>query len=270
MSPMIRRADPSRRFRVAAVRFLNARPLIFGLSDHPSVQLVLDVPSALGAGLDDGRYDVAMTPAIDYARAGGRWAIVPAGCIASDAETLTVRIFSRVPIERIETLAVDADSHTSVALATLILKHQFSRSPRLEPADMADLLARPHGEQPDSVLLIGDKVVSAGPNDPRSPWPVQLDLGLAWREWTGLPFVFAVWSAQGGRDLGDLPAILAGAKSAGLANRERIAREAGPSLGWPVDLALTYMTRHLQYDLTAERLAGMERFIDLAREAGLA
>jgi chorismate dehydratase len=113
-------------------------------------------------------------------------------------------------------------------------------------------------------------VVAAGPNDAASPWPVQLDLGRAWREFTGLPFVFAAWAAPAGADLGELPDLLAASKDAGVANRERIARDSGPILGWPVQLAQAYLTRHLAFDLTDQRRAGMERFFGLAREEGLA
>jgi chorismate dehydratase len=267
-----RLSDPesaNRIYQVGAVSFLNAKPLVYGLDRHPRVRLWLAVPAALGKALDAGRLDVAMVPAIDYQRAGGQWVIVPDGCIASDDETLTVRIFSRVPIERIARLAVDADSHTSVILARLVLKNRYGLAPRFEPTSMADLFTQPADYQPESVLLIGDKVVRARPNDPASPWPHQLDLGLAWREWTGLPFVFAVWAARAGQDLGDLPHLLDEAKRAGLAHREEIARTDGAALGWPTDLALDYMTHHLHYTLTPSRLAGLERFYAEAAAAGL-
>jgi len=256
-------------FSVGAVRFLNARPLLYGLAAEPRVRLALDVPSALGAALADRTMDVAMVPAIDYQRAGGAWTIVPDGCIGSDGETLTVRIFSRSPIERITELAVDADSHTSVALARLVLAHRYGLGPRLVTVSMGDLLARPVAEQPLSILLIGDKVVAAGPNEAASPWPFQLDLGAAWRDWTGLPFVFALWAARDGHDLGDLPAMLARAKADGLAHLDQIARQDAPAHGWPVDLARDYLTRHLQYELTPRYRAGLERFYELAGAAGL-
>ncbi|MCG3178666.1 MAG: Chorismate dehydratase [Phycisphaerae bacterium] len=262
-------AADRRVFEVGAVRFFNTRPLIYGLTGHPRVRLSLDVPSALGAGLADGSLDVTLVPAIDYPRAGGAWVIVPDGCIASDGETLTVRIFSRVPIERIETLALDADSHTSVALARLILRHRYDLSPRLEAVQMRDVLARPIDDRPDSLLLIGDKVIQAGPNRADSPWPYQLDLGAAWRTWTGLPFVFAVWAARRGSNLGDLPQLLADARQQGLAHCDQIAATDGPALGWPIDLAREYLTRHLQFELTPRYRAGLERFYELAAADGL-
>ena len=85
-------------YRVAAVSYLNARPLIHGLEANPAVELSLDVPSRLLDGLRDATSDVALLPVIDYQRLDGL-TIIPAGGIGSDGPTLTVRIFSRVPIE---------------------------------------------------------------------------------------------------------------------------------------------------------------------------
>src|SRR6516225_9190153 len=97
--------------RIASVSYLNARPLIHGLDRNPAVQLSLAVPAQLIDLLRDGQADVALLPVIDYARLPGL-VIVPAGGIASDGQTLTVRIFSRVPISQIRSLACDPDSHT--------------------------------------------------------------------------------------------------------------------------------------------------------------
>src|SRR5688572_8487009 len=104
------------KFRIASVSFLNARPLIHGLERDPRVRLLLDVPSRLLGLLRDGEAEVALLPVIDYQRLDAL-TIIPAGGIGSDGATLTVRIFSRVPIEQVTSLACDPDSHTSVALA---------------------------------------------------------------------------------------------------------------------------------------------------------
>jgi chorismate dehydratase len=262
---------PARVFRVGAVRFFNTRPLIWGLDDRPDVRLRLDVPSRLGEGLADGSLDAALVPAIDFARAGDAWTLASDGCIASDGETLTVRIFSARPIKEIRTLAVDADSHTSVALARIVLDKVYGLSPRFEVMGMDDL-ARAHAlppDAPDAVLLIGDKVVAACPNDPRSPWAHQLDLGSAWRDWTGLPFVFAVWACRAGDCSAELRAMLAEARDQGTAHCRAIAQQEAEAHGWPVELATEYLTRHLQFELTPQRRAGMERFFELAKKAAL-
>src|SRR5687767_1213254 len=116
--------------RLGSVSYLNAKPLIFGLESSPDLSLILDVPSKLLPGLRDQRFDIALLPVIDYQRLDNL-KIVPAGGIGCDGPTLTVRIFSRCPIGKIKTLACDTDSHTSVALARIILGEQFGIRPQL-------------------------------------------------------------------------------------------------------------------------------------------
>src|SRR5439155_6836135 len=113
-----------RTIQIGSVSYLNAKPLIHGLEEFPDLRLILDVPSRLLPGLRDERFDIALLPVIDYQRLDNL-NIVPSGGIGCDGPTLTVRIFSRVPIEQIKTLACDTDSHTSVALARIILAEQF-------------------------------------------------------------------------------------------------------------------------------------------------
>ena len=115
----------------AASSFLNAKPLIHGLEHDSTIDLGLDVPSRLLDGLRDGRrFDVALLPVIDYQRMPGL-RLLTAGGICCDGPTLTVRIFSPVPIERIESLACDTDSHTSVALAQDPPGRTLRRPPRV-------------------------------------------------------------------------------------------------------------------------------------------
>src|SRR6266404_8596497 len=110
-------------FRIGSVSYLNAKPLIYGLEREKGIQVELEVPSRLLGGLRQGRFDVALLPVIDYQRCDGL-CLVPSGGIGCDGPTLTVRIFSRRPIEKIKTLACDTDSHTSVALARIVLAEE--------------------------------------------------------------------------------------------------------------------------------------------------
>src|SRR5436305_132657 len=120
------------RLRVGSVSFLNAKPLIYGLEESPRVELFLDVPAKLLDGLKERRFDVALLPVIDYQRMEGL-RVLTAGGIGCDGPTLTVRIFSPVPIERIRMLACDTDSHTSVALARVILAESYGIRPEFVP-----------------------------------------------------------------------------------------------------------------------------------------
>ncbi|MCP4245544.1 MAG: hypothetical protein GY778_00705, partial [bacterium] len=148
--------------KLGAVSFLNARPLVEGLDDRGDVELLYAVPSALPSMLQCGRVDAALVPVIDWAHSAERggaaaWERVSDACIACDGESLTVRVFSRVPPEEMSVLHVDMDSHTSIALARLIWQHRHDR-----PLTLVSLSPARTPRECESVLLIGDKVVNGG------------------------------------------------------------------------------------------------------------
>jgi chorismate dehydratase len=238
--------------RVGSVSYLNAKPLIYGLEDAEDVEVLLDIPSRLLAGLRQSDYDVALLPIIDYQRLENARIILGSG-IACDGPTLTVRIFSRRPIEQIESLACDTDSHTSVALARVILAEHF----HIEPKLVDWTLGQPAS---DAMLLIGDKVITHEP----SGYDHQLDLGDAWKQLTGLPFVFAAWIVRGGVDVGELPARLELAKHEGLDHIGEIVNRHAVTRGWPAEIAARYMTDYLKYDVTDLHLEAIELFHRLA------
>jgi chorismate dehydratase len=247
-----------RPLRIGSVSFLNAKPLIYGLERATDLRLTLDVPARLLNGLVDERFDVALLPVIDYQRLPGL-KLLTSGGIGCDGATLTVRIFSPVSVERITTLACDTDSHTSVALAQIVLSKLYRVRPRF-----VDLAAGAvTGDT--ALLLIGDKVVCEEPKG----LPHQLDLGEAWKRLTGLPFVFAAWIARAGVDLGDLPGRLELAKRDGLAHLDEIiARHAVPR-GWPADVARRYLAEYLKFDIGAEQLRAIRLFHAYAADEGL-
>jgi len=244
--------------RVGSVSFLNAKPLIDGLDAAPDVTLSLAVPSALLGGLQRGELDVALLPVIDYHRMEGL-CVVPSGGIGCDGETLTVRIFSKVPVEAIRTLACDTDSHTSVALARVVFAERYGTRPTF--VDWTR-----EADQPcDARLLIGDKVVCEEP----AGCEHQLDLGSAWRALTGLPFVFAVWTARAGVDLGELPRLLEEAKRRGLANVSEIVKRYAVPRGWPAGLALQYLSVYLKFDVGERELRAISLFHEMAARHGV-
>jgi len=284
------------RIHLGVVSFFNSKPLIDGLDREPGVTLRFAVPSALPELLRAEQVDAALIPVIDLAREGRAWAIVSDACIASDGETMTVRVFSRVPPEQMTVLHVDPDSHTSVCLARVLWSRRYDRRLELRPMPSLDKLAGC-----ESVLLIGDKVVTA----PVQQFEHQVDLGGAWKEWTGLPFVFAVWVAPkepiaerggegeterrtygemrsdaGTRGRGDavrmepaarqhLARVLNAARDRGVARAAAIAAEMGPAHGWPVELAVAYLTKRLSFRLTSQARQGLQKFVELAAEEGL-
>lgn len=250
-------ATVPRRVRVGSVSFVNAKPLIYGLEEDARIELGLEVPSGLLAGLQQGRFDVALLPVIDYQRMAGL-KVVTAGGIGSDGETLTVRIFSRKPLGEVRQLACDTDSHTSVALARVVLAERYGVRP-----EFADFRREAAGGE-DAVLLIGDKVVC---EEPRG-YELQLDLGAAWKGMTGLPFLFAAWMAREGVALGDLPQRLEAAKQEGRRHVDEIVTRHAVSRGWPAEVARRYLTQHMKYDVGPEYLEAMGLFHRLAARHG--
>jgi chorismate dehydratase len=247
-----------KQLHLASVSFVNARPLIEGLDGRPEVRLSFDVPARLLAGLLDARFDVALLPVIDYQRAQGL-RIIPSGGIGCDGPTLTVRIFSTRPIETIRTLACDRDSHTSVALARIILAERYGIRPELIEWTAGEPVSA------DARLLIGDKVVC---NEPAG-FEHQLDLGEAWKRHTGRPFVFAVWMARPEVELGNIPALLIDARQRGMTRIDEIVHRHAVPRGWPADIARRYFTEYLRFEIGQPQLDAIRLFHQKAAEHGI-
>ncbi len=242
------------------MRFVDALPLVEGLEERGGVELFSDAPSRLGRLLADDRADVALLSSIELQRIPAPLTVIPAGCVSSRGATFTVRVFSQVPADRIEVLWTDMDADSSVVLARLLWAENYDRALHVIPFE-PDYHELP--EDAEAVLLVGDKVVA---NPPPLGYERQFDLGAMWFEMTGLPFVFAVWTAGAGADLDRAYRLLSNARRSGMEHLERIAREYAPVHGWPDDLALRYLTRHLEFEFTEEHREGMEEFFERAED----
>ncbi len=252
--------------RVGAVSYLNAKPLYHRLREFaPGVSLEMDVPSRLADRLAVGELDLALIPSVEYLRgASSGYEIVPGFAIAAWGAVRSVKLFSHVEFERIERLALDIGSRTSQALTQVWLDAKFGVRPaRIE---MLPLGVPVQESTADAILVIGDRAMKV----PEAPFHATVDLAEAWHELTGLPFVFALWVARPGVDLGDLPEALARSRSEGLAEARQLAETYGPRLGLEVATCYDYLTRVLSYDLGEPELAGLRRFAAMAANLGLA
>jgi chorismate dehydratase len=259
----------ARACRLGVVSFLNSRPLIAGLTTDVRIELLYDTPARLPRWLDDGQVDAALIPVIDVLRSGGRYRVISDACIGCERETMTVRVFSQIPPERIHVLWTDGDSHTSAALAAVLWRRIYGRNLELRRFEAR----RENLRGLKSVLLIGDKVVEAS----HGGFPYEMDLGSAWRLHTALPFVFAVWACRNDRDenrslridTDELAALLSAARDRGVAEAARIAAVQGPDLGWPIEQARDYLTRCLKFKLDARDIEGADLFGRLCAEADI-
>jgi chorismate dehydratase len=249
--------------RLGAVSYLNTKPLVHGLAEREDLfSLRFDVPAQCAALLHEGRIDLGLIPAIEYLR--GDYCIVPGVAIGSDGPVKSVSVFSRVPVERIETLALDISSRTSVALTRILCERRWHIRPRLTPAepDVRAMLTRA-----DAALVIGDPALEI---DARSLGLLEMDLGSEWKALTHLPFVYAMWSGRPGACGADHVAALNAARDRGVADLRAIARLEGKGDARREKRSFEYLRDNLRYGLGDAEIAGLRRFHELAAEQGLA
>ena len=251
------------RIRVGAVTYLNARPLVVALAELDArFEIVTDYPSRLADALAAGQLDVAMIPSIEYSR-NPDFSIISDACIACDGPVRSVKLYGRVPVEDVHSLALDEGSRASAVLARILLKERFGVTPRLLPLKIGAALS---DTSADAVLLIGDRGMTPASGAFEFVW----DLGEEWSRWMGLPFVFSLWVARPGVDLRGVAQILAAARDAGLTRLAEIARREAPLIGIPETDCLSYLRDHLEFRLGRRQRLGLEQFFALAARMRLA
>lgn len=258
---------------IGVIDYLNVQPVYYRLQERLAgrdVRFVYGVPTTLNRMLIDGEIDLAPISAIETARHADQLAVIPNLGIATLGAVKTVLLFSWMP-DPAEldgcTVALTDHSATSVELLKALCRQRYSIAPRwrVTPQNLEEMLSRASG-----ALLIGDEALIEGSlhrSIARRGVPHVFDLGDEWLKWTGLPFVFALWTVRRDRlhelaASGIVPALHA-AKADGLAHIEAIAQGYAPRLNLPPGLLTKYL-RDLRYDLTGWDLAGLERFLGLA------
>lgn len=242
--------------------YLNTKPLVFGLSQlAPFAEISFDLPSRLADDLAAGRLDVALIPSIEFLQ-NPEYTIVSDACIACRGPVLSVKLFSRTPMHAIRTLALDEGSRTSVALTRILLEQRFGIRPTLSRLPIG---AKAQDTTTDAVLLIGDRAMHP-PSGFREVW----DLGEEWLRWAELPFVFAMWTARAGVDLGPLDGALREARDQGLAHLDEIAEIEAPRVGLSREVCLSYLRDNLYFFLGPREQRGLELFSEHAARLGLA
>jgi chorismate dehydratase len=247
--------------RVGAVQYLNARPLTHCLKEYaPSAELIFDLPSRLAEDLKAGNLDVAMIPSIEYFRQPG-CSIISDACIACRGPVRSVRLFSRVPIKEIRTLALDEGSRTSAALVQILLKEEFGLAPKLSALPIGTAV---DATSADAVLAIGDRGIAGDRVRFEHVW----DLGDRWMQLTGLPFVFAMWTARPGAELRGFDVLLSAARDEGVKRIPEIAALATAE-GWISEQdGLVYLRDHLHFYLGPSERQGLELFCQKADRHG--
>jgi len=250
--------------RVAAVSYLNAVPLVWGLVHGPNRKLFLEVFDQSAAqcteALRDGEADAGIIPSIEYQRIPNL-KIVRGLSISSSGPVRSVLLISRVPIEQIGSVALDTSSRTSVCLVQILFQRQYKIAPRLEPhaPDLQGML-----RESDAALIIGDPALAAD-----FPGLRVYDLAEEWRAMTGLPFVFAFWAVRAEAAAPELIQPFQESAAYSFAHLDEIVRAEVARTGLPEWLVRTYLTMNIDFTFGEKNLTGLRCFYALAQEMGL-
>ena len=146
-----------RTVKIGAVNYLTTTPLVYGLETlAPHAEVVYDLPSRLADRLASAELDVALIPSIEYFQ-DPSYTVVSDACIGCRGPVLSVKLFSRVEVDEIRSLALDEGSRTSAMLVQIMLSERCGVEPTLEPLPLG---CSPKDTTADAILLIGDRAIS--------------------------------------------------------------------------------------------------------------
>jgi len=239
--------------KISAVSYLNTVPFIHGLKQSElmrNIDLQLDYPSICADKLINGTVDLALVPVAVIPKLKEAH-IISDYCIGANGAVDTVCLYSDVPIEEVESIALDYQSRTSVALLKILLKEYWLLNPELKKANVGfeENIKGNH-----AALVIGDRAFALN-----TKHTYIYDLSAIWKEMTGLPFVFAAWVANAKLPQ-DFITAFNKALEKGLSDIDTALALEGtnyPNCTNPED----YLNNKISYTLDAEKKKGMKLFL---------
>ncbi|MDO4584330.1 MAG: menaquinone biosynthesis protein [Planctomycetia bacterium] len=277
-------------FRLGSVPYLNAAPLTWRLEEIAAENQVTflrenAIPSLLAKKLVAGEYDVALIPVAEALR-HSELVQVSDVCIASEGAVGSVKLLSRQPLGQIQTIALDEASRSSAAMTLIYLHERIKNFPQAVPLKWSELLPeasenidfsdshflRALGEslaarEIDAILLIGDVALKIPHQVPSFPY--QIDMGQAWTQWIGLPFVYASWFTRRDVDGERLSWIFNEARRASQVEMDILILHEAMKNHLPLDLCYDYLNFKIRYRLGGRERRGVEVFGKMAQKYGL-
>ena len=243
--------------RIGAVSYLNTKPLIYGLEnaigEHDELRLAL--PSELASELESGAIDIGLIPVVEYFQ-HPEFQLVSDAVIACQGPVWSVRVFFRCEPSEVKILALDEGSRTSAALIKVLFHQRYGFVPNTIDLKMSD---DPIATPADAVLVIGDRAMH--PDSFRPAFQSDWDLGQAWFEETGLPFVFAMWVARNRSFANDQwKCTLERTRDLGLQHVQEIAEQSAEKYRLSVEQCRDYLTNFIRFFLRADERAGLNEF----------
>jgi chorismate dehydratase len=261
--------------KIGRIPYINCYP-VYGAIDRGIVsldaELVDGVPTDLNRRMGAGELDISVVSAVEYARDSERYLLLPDLAISCDGPVRSVMLFSRRSAAELgsRSVIVSRSSMTSVALLELLFENVWHAKPRFiaGDAEVRDVVESDDGAA-DARLVIGDAALVLGSNH-HERYPHVYDLGQMWKNWTGQPFVFAVWVAQRTTDVKEALLAHAGliaSRNWGLGHLSDLAEQAHQATGVRKTICAEYLSG-LDYGLSYSHLAGLTEFYRRLVERG--
>lgn len=243
------------KIRVGAVSYLNTKPLLYGMDKLPvkdMIDLSTDYPSAVAGRLLDGSIDIGLVP-VAIIPEMPEYFIDADYCIGATGPVASVCLFSQVPVAQIETVVLDYQSRTSVALVQVLLRHFWKHKVKFVQAQPG---FEDHIDGKTAAVVIGDRALLM-----RKEFLYVYDLAEAWKKFTGLPFVFAAWIANK-----PLPkAFINAFNEANQYGIEKLDEVIALQPPFNYDLKY-YYTQNISYELDDQKRAGLQLFLKYVKE----
>ena len=235
--------------------YLNTKPLLYGLEHGQmsnEVELVLDYPANLVRLLQSNQIDIGLIP-VGALPSLGDYHIISDYCIGTEGEVASVAVFSELPMEEIDTVLLDYQSRTSVMLCKILFEKHWKKKVQFIDAKDESYIDNIRGNV--AGLVIGDRALKI-----RDKFKFKFDLGLAWKEMTGLPFVFAVWVRK--KEIsGEFIPLFNEANGMGLSKINLIIDHNNES-SYPMDM---YFRKNISYRLTEGMRESMSLYLSFLK-----
>lgn len=258
--------------RISAINFLNTAPLMWDFEQGERArelcnhfQLSYTVPSQCAEQLNAGAADIGIIPVAAYTTIPDL-VVIPGVSIAAKNAVRSILLISKLPVQKIRSVATDDSSRTSAALVEVFLRKFVGITPgfsRQKP-ELREML-----KWHDAALLIGDPALQADVEGYHV-----YDLAEQWRRWTGRPFVFAFWAVRKAALAGSAPnvnlvEVFQQSRDNGLQHIPEIVATWAPRLGLPPKLVGEYLVENVDYSLDQENLEGLRLFFRYAAECNV-
>lgn len=244
-----------RKIKISAISYLNTAPFVYGLKHSEickHIDITYDSPANCAARLLAKDADLGIVPSAVIPQIP-KHQIVSDYCIGADGAVRSVAICSSVPLEKVEKLYLDSDSRTSVLLARLLLDEYKKLSPKIiHTLSENEIDPAAHAS---AYVLIGDKVFRH-----EKSFPYIYDLAQMWKEFRGMPFVFAAWTAVIPLS-NDFCEMFNRALTFGIDNLTAVVDEHKPQIDR--DEAIKYLAENIKYKLDAPKRMALTEFWNL-------